>query len=121
MYLRDKQYIWIKDFKGFFFVYKYLRFVSSVFELGLKMVWNVGRISNIVFCPKSPNFYQYLNYTQGGGNEERKKMFDFRYFNARWGLLGVIQGRVREGGRYCEYKINQSTWCFSNEQQSLPW
>ena len=41
------------------------------------MVWNVGRISNIVFCPKSPNFYQYLNYTELQDGKKGKKMFDF--------------------------------------------
>ena len=47
------------------------------------MVWNVGRISNIVFCPKSPNFYQYLSYTELQDGKKGKKMFDLKNFNAK--------------------------------------
>ena len=76
------------------------------------MVWNVGRISNIVFCPKSPNFYQYLNYTELQDGKKGKKMFDFRYFNAIEATERILWSKMRttrrdrgEGrGRYSEYK-----------------
>ena len=55
------------------------------------MVWNVGRISNIVFCPKSPNFYQYLNYTELQDGKKGKKMFDFRYSNARSYRANIVK------------------------------
>ena len=62
----------------FCYEWVYLWFISLVFGWGLKMVWNVGRISNIVFCPKSPNFYQYLSYTELQDGKKGKKMFDFK-------------------------------------------
>ena len=48
------------------------------------MVWNVGRISNIVFLPQKSEFLPIfeLHWALQDG-EKRKKMFDFRYFNAK--------------------------------------